>query len=427
MNRIRSGGQFWKPISPEQGQYCRPIHSPAQAITPGADAKLAELRRTIGEKRANPINPGNNKLLVFTAFADTAAYLYENLAGDVCGISALVTGSGTNKTSSARLKTELAIVWMTAPLLLTAPRGDGHCVLVLPGFSADDRSTYWLRRYLNYLGYQGIEWGLGHNFGYRTLGQSEERLRKRVKALAASSGRKISLVGWSLGGVMARHMARDLPNCVRQVVTLGAPFTGDPTATTIRPFYEMLSGEDLDSAQSREAWCANRAAPLVRTTSIYSKSDGVTAWQNCSRSKPSLQKISRWWAATWASRKMPWRSMRSPIAWRSRKASGNPMLRSEHELGPSLRKPDGQPEPPSPGLPALRGRNRGVSSGRRPVLGPANRRAVARRDQRPPQGRRPCHWSGATGPDSWRVRRSARCAPLYASGEQGHRPRLSPT
>ena len=73
-------------------------------ITPGADAKLAELRRIIEEKRANPVNPGNNKLLVFTAFADTAAYLYENLADDVSGISALVTGSGTNKTSSARLK-----------------------------------------------------------------------------------------------------------------------------------------------------------------------------------------------------------------------------------------------------------------------------------------------------------------------------------
>ena len=180
-----------------------------------------------------------------------------------------------------RAVAELAGLWMTAPILLSAPRGDGHCVLVLPGFSADDRSTHFLRRYLRYLGYDSIEWGLGHNLGYRTLGQSEERLRRRVKSLAASSGRQISLVGWSLGGVMARHMARDLPNCVRQVVTLGAPFTGDPTATNIRRFYELLSGEDLDSSHSRKAWRANRAAPAVRTTSIFSKSDGVTAWQNC--------------------------------------------------------------------------------------------------------------------------------------------------
>jgi hypothetical protein len=82
----------------------------AQAVTPRADAKLAELRRIIDEKRANPVNPGNSKLLVFTAFADTAAYLYENLADDVSGISALVTGSGTNKTSSTRLKTDLATI-----------------------------------------------------------------------------------------------------------------------------------------------------------------------------------------------------------------------------------------------------------------------------------------------------------------------------
>jgi len=176
---------------------------------------------------------------------------------------------------------ELAGLWMAAPMLLTAPRGDGHCVLVLPGFITGDLSTHWLRRYLSYLGYRSTEWELGHNLGYRTLGASEERLRRRVETLAATSGRKISLVGWSLGGVMARHMARDHPDCVRQVVTLGAPFTGDPTASSIRPFYEMVSGEDLDASHSRRAWQANRAPPSVPTTSIYSKSDGVTAWQNC--------------------------------------------------------------------------------------------------------------------------------------------------
>lgn len=180
-----------------------------------------------------------------------------------------------------RAMAELAGMWMTAPLLSVAPRGDGHCVLVLPGFSADDLSTRWLRGYLSYLGYRSAEWGLGHNLGYRTLGVSEERLRRRVDMLAASSGRKISLVGWSLGGVMARHMARDHPESVRQVVTLGAPFTGDPAATNIRAFYEMVSGEDLDTSHSRRTWQANRAAPSVPTTSIYSKSDGVTAWQNC--------------------------------------------------------------------------------------------------------------------------------------------------
>lgn len=180
-----------------------------------------------------------------------------------------------------RAVAELAGLWMTAPMLLSAARGDGHTVLVLPGFNTDDKSTHWLRRYLKYLGYSSIEWKLGHNLGYRTLGGSERRLRHRVKSLSATSGRKISLVGWSLGGVMARHMARDHPECVRQVITLGAPFTGDPTATSCRHYYEMVSGEDLNASHSREAWQANRVPPSVPTTSIYSKSDGVTAWQNC--------------------------------------------------------------------------------------------------------------------------------------------------
>ena len=175
---------------------------------------------------------------------------------------------------------ELAGLWMAAPMLMAAPRGDGHCVLVLPGFGSGDQSTHCLRSFLSYLGYHSCGWELGHNFGYRTLGESEERLRQRVVTLAATTGRRISLVGWSLGGVMARHMARDYPDCVRQVVTLGAPFTGDPTATHIRQFYEIMSGEDLSAPHSRRAWQANRAPPSVPTTSIYSKSDGVTAWQN---------------------------------------------------------------------------------------------------------------------------------------------------
>ncbi len=154
-------------------------------------------------------------------------------------------------------------------------------MLVLPGFGGGDQSTHFLRRYLSYHGYGRSKWALGNNLGYRTLGESEARLWQRVETLAATSGRKISLVGWSLGGVMARHMARDHPEWVRQVVTLCAPFTGDPTATSIRRFYETVSGEDLDEPHSRAAWQANRAPPSVPTTSIYSTSDGVTAWQNC--------------------------------------------------------------------------------------------------------------------------------------------------
>ena len=172
-------------------------------------------------------------------------------------------------------------MWMSAPLLMSAPRGDGHSVFVLPGFSANDHSTTALRSYLDYLGYRSVEWSLGRNLGYRTLGKAEERLRSRVREIAETSGRKISVIGWSLGGVMARHMARDYPDLVRQVVTLAAPFTGDPKASNVRRYYELTSGDDLESQKSQDAWEANRVAPAVPTTSIYSKTDGITAWQNC--------------------------------------------------------------------------------------------------------------------------------------------------
>ena len=93
----------------------------AHSVIPDRDAKLAELRRIIAAKRAAPINPGNDKLLVFTAFADTASYLYNNLAAEVSGISALVTGSGTNRVSNGRLKTDLATI-----LTAFAPRARGR-------------------------------------------------------------------------------------------------------------------------------------------------------------------------------------------------------------------------------------------------------------------------------------------------------------
>lgn len=176
---------------------------------------------------------------------------------------------------------ELAGLLLAAPMLMTAPRGDGHSVLVLPGFGATDSSTMLLRRYLDFLGYRSATWSLGRNLGYQMLGEAEERLRARVTRIAENSGGKISLIGWSLGGIMARHMAREHPESIKQVITLGAPFTGNPTATTVRALYEHFSGENFDSPDVQMAWRSNRAPPPVPTTSIYSKTDGITAWQNC--------------------------------------------------------------------------------------------------------------------------------------------------
>jgi pimeloyl-ACP methyl ester carboxylesterase len=112
------------------------------------------------------------------------------------------------------------------PLLQLAPRGDGHPVLVLPGLVASDMSTKLLRRYLQGRGYDAHGWGLGRNFGPRD--GIEDGMIAKLEALHAESGRKVSLIGWSLGGIYARELAKELPDHVRCVITLGTPFTGHP-------------------------------------------------------------------------------------------------------------------------------------------------------------------------------------------------------
>src|ERR1700743_2782769 len=133
---------------------------------------------------------------------------------------------------------------MTAPLLLRAPKGDGHPVLALPGFLASDVSMALLRRYLAELGYDAHAWQMGRNLGGMT--RLRAALRDRLAEIHANSGRKVSLVGWSLGGVYARDLALSAPELVRCVVTLGSPFANDVRATNATRLYEMLSGEAVD-------------------------------------------------------------------------------------------------------------------------------------------------------------------------------------
>ncbi|HEY8572907.1 alpha/beta fold hydrolase [Phenylobacterium sp.] len=176
---------------------------------------------------------------------------------------------------------EYATLPLAAPLLSFAPRGDGHPVLVLPGFITDDLWTAPLRRYLESLGYDTHAWELGRNLGPRSIGANGEKLAERLRTIHEATGQKVSLVGWSLGGVMARELASHFPEQVRQVITLGSPFTGDPRATTVAPVYERVTGEKL-SGPAMEQRLREASAPLaVPATSIYSKSDGIVAWRNC--------------------------------------------------------------------------------------------------------------------------------------------------
>lgn len=170
---------------------------------------------------------------------------------------------------------ELAAGIAALPWLRLAPRGDGHPVLVLPGLVASDRSTRLLRNFLTQRGYEVHGWGLGRNRGPRA--GVEEAMLEIVDRLHANSGRKISLIGQSLGGAYARLLAARRPDAVRSVITLGSPVTGHPRSSNAWRVYEFASGQSSADAQR---WAQVTQAPQVPTTSIYSRSDGVVAWQS---------------------------------------------------------------------------------------------------------------------------------------------------
>ena len=166
---------------------------------------------------------------------------------------------------------------LLSPLLMCAPIGDGHPVLTLPGFLASDLSMAPMRRYLKELGYDTHAWRMGRNTG--GVSRMQSALLDRLKEIHAEAGRKISVVGWSLGGIYARHLALQAPDMVRCVVTLGSPFADDVRATNATRLYEALSGETIEETSGlQQAIAGDLPVPV---TSIYSKSDGIVNWRTC--------------------------------------------------------------------------------------------------------------------------------------------------
>jgi pimeloyl-ACP methyl ester carboxylesterase len=165
--------------------------------------------------------------------------------------------------------------------LAFAQKGDGRPIIVIPGFGMTDRSTFVLRQYLRFLGYTVYGWELGRNLGAKTIGLRNERLIARVSLIYATECQPLTLIGWSMGGIMARMIARHAPQQICEVISLAAPFTGDPFANTSWKVYERMSGHSL-SHPVAQAQIAESKLPLpVRACSFYSKSDGVVAWQGC--------------------------------------------------------------------------------------------------------------------------------------------------
>jgi hypothetical protein len=175
-----------------------------------------------------------------------------------------------------RALSEFSAYCLMRPWLSVTARGDGHPVLVLPGLLADDTSTYALRSFLNSHGYKAHGWKQGRNRGLR--GTLEADMLARLEELfARHAERKVSLVGWSLGGLYARQLAKLAPDKVRCVISLGSPFAGSAKSTNAWRAYEWANGSKSDDHMP----AGLAEVPPVPTTSIFSRTDGICAWQGC--------------------------------------------------------------------------------------------------------------------------------------------------
>jgi pimeloyl-ACP methyl ester carboxylesterase len=187
---------------------------------------------------------------------------------------------GVEHPSQLMLLAEARVAWEAGsslvlwPWLSLAPRGDGHTVLVLPGLGCSDATTMLLRRYLLQQGYDAHGWGLGTNQG--PWDGVHKKAALLLERLHQTSGRTVSLVGWSLGGVFARQLAAQAPGSVRCVITLGSPFRCSQRPTSTWWYYGMASGRSVDDTAPTEPAARTEEVP---TTSIFSRSDGVVPWR----------------------------------------------------------------------------------------------------------------------------------------------------
>lgn len=166
------------------------------------------------------------------------------------------------------------------------PTGDGHPVVIFPGLGADGRSVAPLRAFCEKQGFSAYEWGRGYNTGPRgDVDQWLADLGQHIQDMAMRCSDRMTLIGWSLGGIYARELAKILPQAVRQVITIGTPFSGSAQSTNVGRVYRFLNGSpaELDLAMARRL----ATAPSVPTTSIYSRSDGIVAWQACVQHGPA--------------------------------------------------------------------------------------------------------------------------------------------
>jgi pimeloyl-ACP methyl ester carboxylesterase len=163
---------------------------------------------------------------------------------------------------------------------LATVQGDGHPVVVYPGLGAGALSTAQLRNHLASCNFRVLDWNMGVNTGPNGLLDAWlPTLAERVEELHARHGQRVSLVGWSLGGIYAREIAKLSPQAVRQVITLATPHLAVKAGNHMGTVVKLLGGDTSQLTPELEARLAQR--PPVPTTSIYSESDGVVCWRGC--------------------------------------------------------------------------------------------------------------------------------------------------
>ena len=180
-------------------------------------------------------------------------------------------------TEGARALFDYSTFLLSKPILQRLGQGDGHPVLVLPGFLTGDKTTRQLRGFIDKIGYQSYPWKLGRNYGNPQL---VDGCVERLLQIYESTQQKVSIVGWSLGGVFAREVARRQPDLVRQVITLGSPFAGAHKKNNVSWLYSLINGRHLKEVDPKLLEDMLHPPP-VPTTAIFTKGDGIVHWEHC--------------------------------------------------------------------------------------------------------------------------------------------------
>ena len=175
---------------------------------------------------------------------------------------------------------EMALLPASLPLLMEAPHGDGHPVLLVPGFMAGETTLIGLKLMLQNKGYDVHTWGLGRNMGFRS--KHANALPQKIRHLHYTTGKKVSLVGWSLGGVFSMYGAQNSLECVRSIITLGSPISvdaaGSQSPSAVKALYRLVShrlGAGAHVMQPKVKVMRERRRLAIPTSCLYSLSDGV--------------------------------------------------------------------------------------------------------------------------------------------------------